>query len=413
MNAARPESFSGWRMVGIGFITQALTVGVTFGSFPVFLVPIAQAFEASLMEVSVGMSLVMLISTSAGVVVGPLLDRRSIRTIMTAGALLQVVCLLLMSQATALWQLGVLFGVGLALGVALYGPLASATLVAKWFQRQLGRAQGVTNMGGPAGAGLFAILGGSLMEELGWRTTLLVYAGVVALVVPLVALGVRGRPQDVSQWPDGETTPVPTAPAGEAPAWSMRSLVRARRFWLLVLPVGILMGVLSGWGSQVVSFGADLGFDNASASRIFGISALLGILGTLVFGALSDRVSGRVLLWCLLGVHVAGFSLLSVVPGQVVFLSVVPLLGFLGGGMMPVYAALIGRLFGPASFGQVMGLGGLMMAPFAVLAPVLGAGLRDQTGSYAATLVAFATGMVLASAMLGGLQVRAPALEAA
>lgn len=403
MDAATP-GFRGWWMVGMGFLTQALAVGVTFGSFPVFLVPIAQAFEASRTEVSVGLSLLMFTSTTMGVIVGPLLDGRSIRSIMSWGALLFALCLLLMSRATALWQLGVLFGVGMALGVAMMGPLASATLVAKWFERLLGRAQGVTNMGGPAGAGLFSILGGALIVELGWRGTLAVYGGVMVLVIPLILLVVRNRPEDLGQWPDGASPPSTVAGAGTASAWSMKALAGARRFWLLVVPVGVLMGVATGWGSQVVSLGGDLGFSNASASSVFGVSALLGILGTLVFGSLADRTSGRTLLWILMGMHALGFCALSIAPDRGLFYVVVPVLGFLGGGMMPVYAALIGQLFGQVSFGQVMGLGGLIMAPFAVIAPTLGAGLRDGTGSYVATLLAFAGSMLLAGLLLAGLR---------
>jgi MFS family permease len=405
MQQTHAAGFRGWWIVAVGFVTQALTVGVTFGSFPVFLVPIAEAFDASLMEVSVGMSVMMFTATSAGVVVGPLLDRYSIRTIMTSGALLQVLCLVLMSQASALWQLGALFGLGIALGVALLGPLASATLVAKWFRRLLGRAQGVTNMGGPAGAGLFSILGGYLVGEVGWRQTLFVYAGMALAVLPLVWLVVRSRPEDIGQWPDGDAEAGPVHAEGDVPPRAATDLLAARAFWLLVLPVGLLMGISSGWGSQVVALGVDLGFENASAANIFGASALLGIFGTLAFGGLADRVAGRRLLWVVMGFHVAGFCLLVALPASASFVSVVPALGFLGGGMMPVYAALIGRLFGPASFGQVMGLGGLMMAPFAVVAPTLGAGLRDETGSYDATLLCFAGGMLLASALLLGLRV--------
>jgi MFS family permease len=411
MQQTHAAGFRGWWIVAVGFVTQALTVGVTFGSFPVFLVPIAEAFDASLMELSVGMSVMMFTATSAGVVVGPLLDRYSIRTIMTSGALLQVLCLVLMSQASALWQLGALFGLGIALGVALLGPLASATLVAKWFRRLLGRAQGVTNMGGPAGAGLFSILGGYLVGEVGWRQTLFVYAGMALAVLPLVWLVVRSRPEDIGQWPDGDAEAGPVHAEGDVPPRAATDLLAARAFWLLVLPVGLLMGISSGWGSQVVALGVDLGFENASAANIFGASALLGIFGTLAFGGLADRVAGRRLLWVVMGFHVAGFCLLVALPASASFVSVVPALGFLGGGMMPVYAALIGRLFGPASFGQVMGLGGLMMAPFAVVAPTLGAGLRDETGSYDATLLCFAGGMLLASALLLGLRSSAPGVE--
>ena len=164
------------------------------------------------------------------------------------------------------------------------------------------------------------------------------------------------------------------------------------------------MGLASGWGSQVVNLGLDLGMEHTTASAFFAGSALLGIVGTIGFGMLADRVSGRTLLWVLLGVHAVGFTGLAMLPASDMFQGVVPLLGLLGGGMMPVYAALIGRLFGAAAFGQVMGLGGLLMAPIGAMAPVLGGFLRDATGSYTTMLLCFATGMFLAAGLLQGLR---------
>ena len=53
---------------------------------------------------------------------------------------------------------------------------------------------------------------------------------------------------------------------------------------------------------------------------------------------------------------------------------------------MPVYGALIGRLFGVEAFGQVMGLGALVGLPVITVAPVLFGLAFDQTGSYAVSL---------------------------
>ena len=56
-------------------------------------------------------------------------------------------------------------------------------------------------------------------------------------------------------------------------------------------------------------------------------------------------------------------------------------LGFAAGGFLPLLGAIVGRHFGPAAFGQVMGLVG----PFTTLAavgPWVAGYLRDSLGSY-------------------------------
>ena len=68
---------------------------------------------------------------------GPALDAGKARPLMTAGALLSAVCLLLGSRATDFWQLAVAW-VGVSLGAALFGPLAANSLVTNWFVRKQG-----------------------------------------------------------------------------------------------------------------------------------------------------------------------------------------------------------------------------------------------------------------------------------
>ena len=80
------------------------------------------------------------------------------------------------------------------------------------------------------------------------------------------------------------------------------------------------------------------------------------------------------------------------------------ILGVAGGGIMPVYAALIGRIFGPAAFGQVMGLAGLVLLPFGFAAPPLAGALRDASGSYAPALLLFAALLVAAAGILAFLR---------
>src|SRR5262249_62075479 len=123
--------------------------------------------------------------------------------------------------------------------------------------------------------------------------------------------------------------------------------------------------------------------------------------GTLLFGALADRFDQRWLLWVIMGTHAAGFLLMRATPGAAQLYAVLVALGIVGGGMMPVYAALIGRVFGPASFGLVMGLAGLVMVPFGFAFPPIAAALRDSTGSYGPALLLLVGFVALAGTPLG------------
>ena len=47
----------------------------------------------------------------------------------------------------------------------------------------------------------------------------------------------------------------------EAALAALPSLLLCGTIWLLVLPVGLLMGIASAWGSQAIALGGDVGFD--------------------------------------------------------------------------------------------------------------------------------------------------------
>ena len=69
--------------------------------------------------------------------------------------------------------------------------------------------------------------------------------------------------------------------------------------------------------------------------------------------------------------------------------------------MMPVYGALIGRLFGPLAFGQVMGLGALLGLPVIFLAP-LGFGFAfDASQSYTLGMAALTATLLIAAVLFG------------
>src|SRR5262245_219237 len=114
-----------------------------------------------------------------------------------------------------------------------------------------------------------------------------------------------------------------------------------------------------------------------------------------------------------MALQAAAFAWLRTLVGPEGFLPAVVALGSAGGGMMPVYASLIGRIFGPASFGSVMGLAGLVMLPFFLTMPPLAAALRDANGSYAGAGLVFVAALGAGAALLAFPRVEARGLAAA
>jgi MFS family permease len=379
--------FRGWWIVGVAFLAQAVAIAFSVITYGLFIPAIEAEFDISVMAANLGVSLLLVVMPLAGLIVGPALDRRSIRAVMCAGALLTAACFALLSIATELWQMAVLFGVGIALGVTMMGPLPATTVVAKWFERRRGLALGIVSMGPPAGGFMLAPLAGALIESVGWRGTLRGYAVGTLLVLPLIWLVVRSRPEEIGQHPDGIPPDASSTDGAAGPAWSSRSILGLRSFWLLALGAGVIFGFISGWSANFPKFAQDLGYGAQQQSNLLGFTTLMAIPGTLLFGALVDRYDGRVLVWIAVAAQVACFALLRTSPGHAWLLVLSGALGFTGNAFFPVYAALLGRIFGPASFGRAMALAGLVLLPFAFAAPLLLGYLRDAAGNYGSALL--------------------------
>ncbi|MCE2392058.1 MAG: MFS transporter [Proteobacteria bacterium] len=402
MSAAPPRApaFWGWWIVGVAFAAQALSIGFTIIPYGLFTPSIEREFGASTALSQLGLGVFTVVMTLSGPVVGPILDRHSIRAVMCGGATLLSVSFLALSLATELWQIALLFGVLASVGVTMMGPLSATTVVAKWFERRRGLAVGLAAMGPPAGGLVLVPLAGGLIEALGWRGTLQVFAAINLGFVPLAWLIVRNRPEDVGQLPDGGAPRMvgPAAPGATGALWSSAKLLRTRSFWAMALGLGIVFGFGGGWNANVPKFGQDLGHSLSSIAWLMGIGAGLGIPGTLLFGALADRFDNRSLLWASIAIQIGALLVLRSQPSFAWLTGALWVFGFSAGGLLPVYASLIGRLFGPLSFGRVMGLAGVVMMPFGAAAPVIAGALRDAAGDYRAALgmvaLAFAAGAV-------------------
>jgi MFS family permease len=393
--------FRGWWIVAVGLMAQAITIGLTIIPFGFFTTPLVEEFGASIAEVALGLGIFTITMTAVGGLIGRLLDNGSIRAVMACGSLVMAASFYAMSLATELWQLAALFGLGVASGVTMAGPLPATTVIAKWFDRKRGFAVGIASTGPLVGGALLTPLVGWLLDTTGWRETLQIFAGISILIAPLALIVVRNTPEDIGQRVDGSTDETATqAGASSGRELSAREILHSRNFWALALAIGIVFGLGTGWSANVPRFGEDLGHAGPRMSILIGVASAAGAIATLIFGGLADRVGNRALLWACISGQGSALLILATAPADALFAVGIVLFGFAGGGLLPVYAAYIGRLFGAASFGSVMGLAGLVMLPFGATAPVLAGAVRDATGSYVAALFGFSLAFAASCALL-------------
>ena len=290
----------------------------------------------------------------------------------------------------------------------MLGPMPSSAAIANWFDRLRGRALGLANAGAPVGPFIVVPLAGMVIESWGWRPILLVFAAAcVVIALPAARFGMIDRPEQVGQRADGDEVVVrdetgPAEPLVEA-VWEAPAILRSVDFWCLAIAAAIFgaKGIIV--GANVIPFlqhrGASVELSTI-APMAMGVGA---IAGPLLFGPLADRIHPRMLFVGLCIVLMLAFGSLTLdlpLPG---LLGLLLVCGLAGGSMMPVYGALIARLFGVASFGQVMGLAALVAIPTGTLAPIAFGYAFDTTGSYVAGFIGLIVAMGLAVASFMGL----------
>ncbi len=399
----RAPAFFGPRIVALAALANLLSSAVTFGAFGNFIEPVSTAFGVPRSTIGFGASFTVLALGVAAPFVGRWLDQGRARSMMATGAAVTGIGLILLSRAEQLWQASVAFIGFVCLGAAVFGAVPSMALTTNWYARRRGLALGLTVAGGTLATFLAPVSAQALIDAYGWRTAAGAFGVWTLLVaVPLFALFVIGRPEEVDQRPDGDPPDAPRAGASEAAAQvgesrslasnpapgleGMREtgeLARDPRLWLLAFGFGLVMTspiVLMG---LLVEFGRDLGFSAQQSAVFFGAMVPFSLFGKVVIGGLADVAPLKPSIVMIVLVNMLVWLIFFFEPSYPVFLATGALYGLGIGGAAPVHGVATARCFGRANFGRANGIGAMAAIPLLAGASALSHLLEGATGSYA------------------------------
>jgi MFS family permease len=196
--------FHGWWSVLALSVTEAVSYGILYYAFTVFVTPMAAELGVGIAAVAGAYSVGVVVSGLLAGWVGARLDRHGARGLMTAGSLLAGALLMAWSYVETLAGLYLVWTLmGFALATVLYEP--AFAVLAVWFERRRAAALTVLTFVAGFASVIFLPLAGWWVETLGWREALRALALVLwGVTVPLHALVLRRHPRDVGQEVDGE-----------------------------------------------------------------------------------------------------------------------------------------------------------------------------------------------------------------
>ncbi len=412
--------YYGWIVVIACFLGSFVVFGLSY-SFGVFLERMATDFERSRGVTTIAFGVQTLLLYVGAVLVGVFVDRLGTRRMLAIGTVVLCLGLLWTSVATTWLTVVLAYGVVTGIGMSIVYVVAYAT-VPRWFDRRAGFAGGVASAGLGAGMLVVAPAATALIERVGWRSSFLVLAGVVAVLLLVATLLIRDEPT---------TEPVPAGEFAEPRALETRTnggredgseqpslreqfrdiyaVARSPSFglvfvgWILVYTTMYIVFV------HLVVYASDIGLSRAAGATALAVIGGANAVGRVGIGYVSDYVGRvRVFAGCsiLMGVSTLTLPAIETTTALIAFALV---FGLAYGGNGALLAPLTSDLFGRKNLNAVFGLISGAFALSGLTAPFLAGVGYDVLGTYTPAFASAGLAAIVGAAAI----IAAKRLEAA
>ena len=356
-SVARNGIFYGWFIVAAGAFALFMSMGARNG-FGVFVVPMTDDLNWTRTEISAAIAVGILVNGLSQPFLGRIYDRFGGRSVISISLLVLGLSTILLTFTSdfglsfaptiSLPFLEIELSASLLFLVLVYGLVMSTAssgvslvtvhaVLAKWFFRRRGIVLSLCTAGTSLGGLILTPFAASLIIWTHWRYAWLVLgAMVLVLALPLVAVLMRDKPEDMGEIPDGagdQATPPPILIMAWKAIWSFIQIIAlplVAAIWLVAFitkdkkdfvsdpsaaaplesdswkdsfkspPIWQLSGAYFVCGvttliisTHYVPFAIDLGISPAVAAMAFGMMQGLNAVGVLVVGVHSDKFSRK------------------------------------------------------------------------------------------------------------------------
>ena len=377
---SKPGFYYGYIVVGVGFAVSALMWG-TYRTFGLFFEPLSSELNWTSAELSGAFSVSVLLYGVSSIFAGRLSDRFGPRVVLIACALLLGLGYFLMSQVSLIWQLYLVLGVIVGLGMgSVDTPMLST--VARWFVRKRGTATAVIKTGAGMGMLIIPPLAVWLISGYGWRNGYIAM-GIISLVgVIAVALFLR-RDGEQNRQVSHDNAAKPKIAAGIVThQFSLREAIGTRQLWIFSVVWFQLTFTVQVVMVHIAPHVVELGISSAIAATVISIIGGASTLGRLAIGGLIDRLGNKAAFIVAIILLVISMALIRFVVEVWVFFIFAALYGIAHGAIFTVISPMLAKLFGLRSLGAILGFVVFVGTIGGAVGPVLSGIIYDATGSY-------------------------------
>ena len=301
-----------WIAAIVTFFTLVATAG--FRSAPsVLIVPLEDAFGWNREQISLAISVNVLLFGLTAPFAAALMDRFTVRKVVMGALTTVSTGAFLTTQIHAPWQLVATWGVIVGIGTGSMALVFAATVANRWFVKRRGLVIGGLTAASATGQLIF-LPGLTRLSELhGWKSIGITIGSASLVMVPMIYLFLREKPADLGLLPYGASSdwqpPVKSEMnAAKLAIVTLKEASAHKDFWYLTGSFFVCGLSTSGLiGTHFIPAAHDHGMGQVVAASLLALVGVFDVIGTLFSGWLTDKYDPRKLLFFYYGLR--GLSL--------------------------------------------------------------------------------------------------------
>lgn len=383
-----------WIVVAVSFLMLFNLSGVIY-SFGIFFKSLSAEFGWSRTAISGIASTYFFCHFIGAIPIAWLSDHLGPKPILLFFNLVAVFGILLLSQATNLWQLYLFYGVMVGFGfAATYAVLSSTT--ARWFKKRQGLALGIAVCGVGFGTMLMAPMIERFIFLFGWRNAYLLLGTITFFTMVVPSIFIYKDPATLNLTPYGESLDSPKSEVqcdnyqrtiSKTEGLEFSHAVRSQTFWVILAIFFLFYICLQMTMTHIYNYATDIGISSSVAATLISLIGGCSIMGRLAMGIVSDQFSPKIaVLICTLFIA-ASFLLIIFADSVSMFYIFAVVFGVAYGGEISLIPIITGHYFGLKALGVVVGSVISAACLGAAIGPLLSGIIFDSTGSYTPAFV--------------------------
>lgn len=392
------EIYYGYIMVvAIFFIITIM--GGTMYCFGVFFKPLRSEFGWTSTQTSLAFSLYMVIHGLFSIVTGKMNDSFGPRIVMTICGFFLGVGYLAMSRINALWQLYILYGLILPIGMSGVVPLIST--VTRWFVKKRSLMTGICAAGIGTGTMIIPPVVSWLISTSGWRQSFIIIGAVSLVLIIVLAQFLKRDPTDIAQSTYDTDQADKMVAQRQVKGFSLRQAVWTNQFWILSAAYFSFLFYLQSVMVHIVPHAINMGISPIKAATIITFIGGGSTAGRVITGATAGRIGNK--LATIISFILVTFAayILTLSKEVWMFHLFALIFGFGYGGLVTMQSLLVADLFGLRNHGLILGTLAFIVVIGGGIGPLVAGYIFDLSGSYYMLLLVLlavsATGSVLIS----------------